>query len=250
MSDNIIKKGLIEEFHRYEFKFIVSSRAIVSIQKEIEHFMEYDGFTHKDLKNSYIVRSLYFDNSLASNYYEKIDGVRYRTKFRLRSYSFEHDSKTPIYLEKKGRHLNRVFKSRSNISYNDLDKTYKSERFSELHNIYSNDVFDDFIFQGYRKRLEPKVLVDYVRTPYVSDYDSNFRITIDSSIRVQKSQTLFPDVYNPIEALPGHVIVEVKFHRRIPAWFHRIIQTYNLDRVSVSKFVLGMTKANIAQNLS
>ena len=83
-----------------------------------------------------------------------------------------------------------------------------------------------------------------------NNYDSNFRVTLDSKIKVQRSNSLFPEIYNPIEALPGHVIMEVKFHRRIPAWFHRIIQTYNLDRVSVSKFVLGMTKSGIAQDLS
>ena len=33
---------------------------------------------------------------------------------------------------------------------------------------------------------------------------------------------------------------EVKFDRSIPLWFHRIIQSYNLRRESISKFVLGM----------
>ena len=156
----------------------------------------------------------------------------------------------PIFLEKKGRHLNRVFKSRSKIKHSDLNKIYERSRFSELCNTYSDDVFDDFVFLGYRKMQAPKVLVDYVRIPYTSNYDSNFRVTLDSKIKVQRSNSLFPEIYNPIEALPVHVIMEVKFHRRIPAWFHRIIQTYNLDRVSVSKFVLGMTKSGIAQDLS
>jgi hypothetical protein len=44
--------------------------------------------------------------------------------------------------------------------------------------------------------------------------------------------------------------MEVKFHRRIPAWFHRILQTYNLDRVSISKFVLGMSSTGLAIDLS
>ena len=35
----------------------------------------------------------------------------------------------------------------------------------------------------------------------------------------------------------------------MPKWFHRIVQTYNLRRLSVSKFCVGMEKADLVENL-
>ena len=191
------------------------------------------------------------NNIFASNFYEKIDGVRYRTKFRLRTYSNKNDQSSPMFLEQKGRHLNRVFKNRCRIDYEDLKRLYVESEYFELNNRYKNEVTEDFIFQGYKKKLKPRVLVDYIRKPYTSNYDSNFRITFDSCIQSKESSVLFPeDNYRLFKSLPGYVIMEVKFHRRIPAWFHRILQTYNLTRVSISKFVLGMTSTDLAIDLS
>ena len=245
------KNSKVEEFHRYEFKYVISSDIATTIQGEIENFMNYDGFIHEELGNAYLVRSLYFDNIFASNFYEKIDGVRYRTKFRLRTYSRENDNSSPMFLEQKGRHLNRVFKNRCHIDSEDLSKFYSEGSYAKIYNSYKNEVAEDFIFQAYKKKLKPRVLVDYIRKPYTSNYDSNFRITFDSSIESKKSLSLFPsENFGLIKSLPGYVIMEVKFHRRIPAWFHRILQTYNLSRVSISKFVLGMASTNLATDLS
>ena len=133
----------------------------------------------------------------------------------------------------------------------DLFFFISENKYSELTNIYQNEVAEDFVFQGYKKKLKPRVLVDYIRKPYTSNYDSNFRITFDSSIKSQESSSLFPkDDFRIVQSLPGYVIMEVKFHRRIPAWFHRILQTHNLSRVSISKFVIGMTSCNLATDLS
>jgi len=248
MLDNITK---VEEFHRYEFKYVINNDMAIILQNEIENFMNYDGYIHEELGNAYLVRSLYFDNVFASNFFEKIDGVRYRTKFRLRTYSKKNDNSSPLFLEQKGRHLNRVFKSRCLINTEDLGMFISENKYSELTNIYQNEVAEDFVFQGYKKKLKPRVLVDYIRKPYTSNYDSNFRITFDSSIKSQESSSLFPkDDFRIVQSLPGYVIMEVKFHRRIPAWFHRILQTHNLSRVSISKFVIGMTSCNLATDLS
>ena len=48
------------------------------------------------------------------------------------------------------------------------------------------------------------------------------------------------------QTIPGYEILEVKFDRTIPPWFQKIIQTYNLKRLSVSKFVLGCETTELA----
>ena len=49
---------------------------------------------------------------------------------------------------------------------------------------------------------------------------------------------------------PGYTILEVKFERGIPAWFHRTIQAYNLRRESISKFVYGICNQKIRNETS
>jgi hypothetical protein len=79
----------------------------------------------------------------------------------------------------------------------------------------------------------------------------NFRITFDSILLTTATGSLFPSSFqNWTEALAGHTILEVKFNRRIPAWFHRVLQAHNLRRFSISKFVRGMEATGLAINLS
>ncbi len=244
--------GSVEDFARFEFKYVLTKPVSDAVEAEIGHFMSYDGYVHPELGNRYFVRSLYFDNALATHYYEKIDGVMHRRKFRIRTYARQFESETPIYLEEKGRHIDRTFKSRVRLEHDDLPtllmpSTVSLPRFAGD----ANEILDRFFFMRQRRSLAPAVLVDYVRRPYISFYDLNFRLTFDSSLAAVATNTLFPgpDVVWR-NAVSGYTILEVKFHRRIPAWFHRIIKTYNLRRVSISKFCKGMEVCNLARDLS
>ena len=85
MQDFKVKK--IQKFARYEFKYLLNKKLRKLIEEDIHHFMAYDGFVHPELDNSYFVRSLYFDNNLSSNFFEKVDGIKKRSKYRIRTYS-------------------------------------------------------------------------------------------------------------------------------------------------------------------
>ena len=49
----------------------------------------------------------------------------------------------------------------------------------------------EFVSDTMKKRISPVVLVDYLRRPYVSEYDMNFRVTFDSNIMAKPSKSLF-----------------------------------------------------------
>ena len=212
--------------------------------------MKYDGYVHPEFNNSYFVRSLYFDSPNSFNFYEKIDGIKKRKKFRLRTYD-KSLGKSILFIEQKGRNVNRVFKHRTQIEEEDLCNFYEINEFQRLIKKYGDmGIINEFITDSVKRRVSPVVLVDYMRRPYISDFDMNFRITFDSQIKAKSSNTLFPNDNNFLHCLPGYTILEVKFFRKVPAWFHKIILVYNLERVSVSKFVLGMKTCRIATDLS
>ena len=52
------------------------------------------------------------------------------------------------------------------------------------------------------------------------------------------------------ELMPGYTVVEVKFRYHVPSWFHRIIQSFELRRVSISKICRGIEVLELAENLS
>jgi hypothetical protein len=243
-------KSKIQTFSRYEFKYLLDKKVSESIAIESEKFMDYDGYTHPTLGNMYFVRSLYFDNFLSSNFFEKVDGMRIRRKFRLRTYSDEFNKNIPIFLEEKGRNNQRTFKERVLINHNHYELFLDSNKSFDLLNLYpGNDLIERFVFNINRKRLTPKVLVDYNRKPLVNKHGLAFRLTFDSHINSLRTNSLF-DRSGGYKCKAGYTILEVKFDRSIPPWFHRIIQNYDMQRLSVSKFVLGMEVCNIAHDVS
>tara|TARA_B100000315_G_scaffold148030_1_gene136926 strand:- start:239 stop:982 length:744 start_codon:yes stop_codon:yes gene_type:complete len=238
---------------RYEFKYILNKKTSDQIEKEARNFMIYDGHVKKELNNKYFVRSLYFENNFSSNFYEKVDGMKIRRKYRLRTYSNFFDPKVPIFFEVKGRISERTYKKRINIKNKYLNLFLSQSQNFNLLDLYpNNEMIINFIFDSFRKNLKPLILVDYKRRPYINKFGLYFRLTFDTNLLSSKTNNLFSnDKYSSwLECKAGYTILEVKFDRSIPAWFHRIIQCYNLKRRSISKFVLGMSSSGLARETS
>lgn len=242
----------IEDFTRFEFKYVLNSERVRLVERDIEQFMTPDGYISANYDENYYVRSLYYDNRQRRNYYEKIDGVKSRRKYRLRTYAPAQDATVPVFLEEKNRIDNRVFKYRTNLdpdSVSELDDEGDVLRLKERHP--NNVLIDRFAVRQFRFQERPVVVVSYLRRAFVSDYDINFRITLDSKLEAAPSRHLFGESPGEVRScLAGFTIMEIKFARRIPSWFHRILQAYQLQRLSISKYCKAMEACNLAVDLS
>ena len=240
-----------ETFSRYEFKYLLNNNLSKLIEDEAKHFMSLDDFANKLPSKSYFVRSLYFDNRSFTNFFEKVDGIKTRRKYRLRTYSKKLEDNSPIYLETKGRNLERTFKKRVKINKKETNYFIDPSVNTELIKKYpQNELINNFVFDTMKKNLIPTVLIDYNRKPYVNNHGLYFRLTFDSQLRSSRSNKLFLNNNMTLECNSGYTILEVKFHRSIPAWFHRIIQCYNLRRRSISKFVIGICSCKLESETS
>jgi hypothetical protein len=95
--------------------------------------------------------------------------------------------------------------------------------------------------------IRPVALIDYLRRPYISKYDHEFRVTFDEQLTGIETQVMFPDqTSRRRKLLPGFTVMEVKFDTTVPAWFHGILQSYELTRVPLSKICEGMKSLDIA----
>jgi hypothetical protein len=241
------------EFLRFEFKYILRQSLRDEIENQLSHFLQPDPVVADRPDRKYVVRSLYFDDPAFSSYYDKIDGLTHRAKFRLRTYSNDPQEACDTFLEIKGRHNQKVFKKRvpmipgedSLFTGDDRNIAQKILRQAE-----HGHVRDRFQYECLRKSIRPVMLIDYLRRPYVSRFSHDFRITFDDHLHGMRSDNLYPDDRGRRRALlRGYTVMEVKFSTQIPPWFHRIIRSYQLERVSVSKVCAGIDAWNLTPRL-
>lgn len=242
----------ITDFSRYEFKYVVNTRTARSFEDEIKNFMQYDSFIEELDEKKYPVRSLYFDNIGNSKFYEKIDGLKRREKYRLRTYSAHRDGFNDVFFEIKGKQNERTYKRRVKVEPAHIEFFENIDRCFELLDLYQGvDIIEGFVAAVQREKLLPRVLIDYDRRPYVSGFDTYFRITLDDNLKAMASHCLHDHNFgSQKKCIAGFKIIEVKFQRRVPRWFHRLIQTYEFRRQSISKYVVGMKTCDLAIDLS
>jgi len=245
-------KKIQNHFLRYEFKYILPEKIKTEVECELAHFLQLDSFVESINNKRYFVRSLYFDNPSYGLYYEKIDGLKHRQKFRIRTYQRSYDENTPIYLELKGRYNNYVYKHRVPVSI----ESSKEEQVNIsslickrlLRENNNNPIAQQFVYDTIVKNIKPVMLIDYQRRPYQSKYDHEFRVTFDDVLYGTQTNTLFPkDEVHSRSLISGYTIMEIKFGKHVPAWFHKIMIKYQLERVSVSKYCLGMQSTDLVE---
>ena len=144
-----------ESFSRYEFKYILSKKKSDQIELECKHFMKFDENVKEVNDNKYFVRSLYFDNIESVNFFDKVDGIKTRRKFRLRTYTNVLKDNESIYLEMKGRHNQRTYKIRTKIKNDHLKFFYNEIEYPNLLKYYDKDnpVINAFIYDGLKKKF-------------------------------------------------------------------------------------------------
>jgi len=241
------------DFLRFEFKYVLPFALRREFESELGYFMSLDPYVSSQRHQRYFVRSLYFDDDVNTFYYEKTDGVMSRRKYRIRTYTDAREEDCAIFLEVKGRYNALVYKHRVELPHTVI-RDLEAGRSALLNGFIGlekdSDVVRSFLYDSFRMRLKPVLLVDYERRPYVSRFAPDFRVTFDESLSSTVTTSLFGGATDRRRVfMPGYTVVEVKFRRHIPAWFHRLTQFYELRRVSVSKYCKGMERTGLVENL-
>lgn len=229
-------------FSRFEFKYLLPPALREQVEGELQHFVELDPYVRGQAEHRYVVRSLYWDDARFSAFEDKVDGRMHRSKFRLRTYTTDPLDSTPRFLEIKGRHNNLVFKHRMPVAIGPEESQVGGAALCDLIELHGVDgpIRNEFSFQLARRRIRPYALIDYLRRPYISKFDPEFRLTFDEELRATATDRLFPEpTARSRRIASGYTVMELKFRHHVPAWFHRIIQAYELRRRSFSKVCEG-----------
>jgi len=251
IEDFLIQKQAPKlKFQRFEFKYIVEPFMVDKIIGQLLNYMDWDTYAINRPDKSYSVSSLYFDTANFTCYHQKMAGVRQRQKLRLRTYETDLEPKTPIFMEIKRRNQAIVFKDRLIVNYQDCPGFISTGQIEiDLKRGFSQErqTFKNFLWIKNRNCLLPKIMITYKRKPLMDKVNQGFRITFDYDIKAYPANKLFFSD-RTIEVFPQKCIMELKYNNSIPAWFHRIIQRYQLERVSFSKYCRSLEKVQTYYN--
>lgn len=230
------KPRIAIHFHRYEMKYLFPSNVRDGIIPVLLQYMDFDDFGKSFPENAYPVLSLYFDTPGLSSYYEKINGLRSRKKLRIRFYSRNFSDNTPVFLEIKRKYDAVVVKDRLSLTHREcFDLIHSLKIPKNFANARDESFVNEFLWLKLSSGMIPQNIVLYKRMAFVSKINPRFRVTLDDDIETHRADWI-QDERNGVRVSPGYTVLEVKFDSILPAWFHKILVSYNLERVAFSKY--------------
>lgn len=236
----------LHAFNRYEIKYFVDELRVPTLRDELAARMAADPHSPH---GGYPVTSLYYDTPDLRFYWEKIEGLRFRRKVRMRLYGAPSacTDDTPVHIEIKQR-VNRVTqKRRIALPYRtalrwldgreDIDCDPSQRPFvNEVSTLIGN------------LDLRPIVTTGYLREAFIGrDADLGLRVTIDHKVHGRDRDFHFASgAQNRFTIPPKLAIVEVKANERVPYWITDLLARVDMSVVRISKYCQSVQAFDLA----
>jgi len=194
--------------YRHECKHEISYADSLTLQMRLSAVMKKDSHA---IDGKYEIRSIYFDTPEDKALREKINGINFREKFRIRFYN---EDTSFIHLEKKSKINGLCSKESCLITKEEAQRIIDGDIawMIESDRPLCKELYSKMVYQ----RLSPKTIVDYTRIPFIYG-PGNVRATIDFNIRTGDYRT---DFLNPetltLPAGKSPIIFEVKWDEYLP----------------------------------
>lgn len=226
----------IRAFNRFELKYLIGRDQIETVRRDLSDRLVTDPHSHG---GSYGVWSLYYDTADLRFYWEKIDGIKFRRKLRIRHYgtpsSLAND--TSVFVEIKQR-INRVTQKRR------LGLPYSAAlRLCAGRDVPTKTTEETAVANEVQRLvggldLQPAAITGYQRLAMIGrDTDAGLRVTFDTHLRGRTSDLeLHSAVVSDPVLEPTLAIVEVKVNERVPYWLTEKVARHNMQLIRISKY--------------
>ena len=204
------------------------------LKHHLSFLMDLDSHSLSSEK-SYFIRSLYFDDIMHTAYREKVDGVEFRTKYRIRMYN---QDRRMLRLECKQKAESVTAKETIVLSEYVVNKIVSGDIYdipTEEDNLLSR-----FLVDKRHNNLVPAIVVDYDRLAFTYPL-SDVRITFDENVRSGVyNYNLFDNNLVGIPIIDDYeTIVEIKFNDFLPESLMLMLDTIPKFRMAISKFAFS-----------
>lgn len=227
----------LHAFNRFELKYLVPAYQTGEIRTELSERMDRDPYAGP---RGYGVWSVYYDTARLRFYYEKIEGLKFRRKLRIRRYGETGepaDDASLVSVEIKQR-VNRVTQKRRVIlPYRQARALCDGRQRIEVDPAlqpFVDEVLDLII----RLDLRPIAMTGYRREPYVgTGADLGLRVTLDHRVRGRdRDFDLRAETQNRYIIRPDLAVMEVKVNERAPYWITDLAARHGLEIQRISKY--------------
>jgi hypothetical protein len=242
---------------RQELKYVIPQSLADRIALYVRSYCDPD-LSLPTGQTEYRITNLYLDSPDLQLLWEKKTLRWARMKARIRTYGERADG--PVFVELKRRYGEIVSKTRTKAPREtwaalvDAPTALNPDLFPNS----KIDVLEDFCVQCERYRLVPTIALRYDRKPLIGRYDREIRITFDRAVRLAPARgtefVVDDRDYLPLTfhaGLSTHeppIVLELKFNRAFPYWMQQLVERFDLDRGSFSKYTRCMDQM-LAENL-
>lgn len=224
--------------YRNEWKYICTEIDLELIRRRLGALMRLD--PNQRGKESYHIRSLYFDDVADNCFHANAEGLDYRKKFRIRIYN---RSDTRILLEIKYKIHGMTKKESCPLSREQCRILMNGG----LPACYTDSPppLKQLCLAIRTTCMHPVAIVEYERTAFTAPA-GNVRITLDRNIAGSRYTGRFFDKALPL--LPvmeqGKHILEVKYDEVLPSYIAAALDTGRLEQTAFSKYCACRLRLN------
>jgi len=234
----------IRKFNRFELKYVITLQQAEQFKTALRAYLVPD--EHGNNNGRYALASLYYDSPDFRCYQEKLDGIKFRRKLRIRLYETGEllTDETPVFVEIKQRVDRVTQKRRASLPYSQALRLCNDRQIPD-HAPEDKAIIEEIYVFLWQYNLRPVSLVRYTRQAFVgTEYDIGLRVTFDTSLSFQSHPLRLHEQPSGLPMLPASLVVmEVKVNERIPYWLTEMIAAHNLQMVRVSKYCRSIEAA-------
>ncbi len=244
LSINPNPTSAVRSFNRFELKYLLTSDQANAFRDDLVHYVDLD--PHAGPTGSYPLASLYYDTEDHRFYWEKLDGIKFRRKLRIRSYDPAPEPSTMVFAEIKQR-VNRVTQKRRIVAPLAEALALCGSGIVPPHDPRDTATYDEIASMTLYYDLRRAVITLYEREAYVGrEPDPGLRVTFDKDIRY-RSRDL--DLTSPGPGLPAinpsWEVMEVKVNERIPFWLTELVARHDCELIRISKYCQSLEAAEL-----
>jgi hypothetical protein len=227
---------------RAELKYVITHDQRCRLLELWGRHLVKDAHSDEDARTP--ILSQYYDTPELTFVREKVDGISFRNKVRLRTYGYRFSSDGAVVVEIKQRLGDRVRKVREFLpDFQDEQLDPAAWRFQDPANRAAFNVLME------RHRLVPSAQTWYLREAYECVVEPEVRVTFDSSLtalhpgeQLSRSRLSDPRAKVLTENL---IILEVKSTAGLPPWVTSGALAVGLEQRAVPKYVMCIAKLGL-----
>jgi VTC domain len=214
-----------------EVKFVIDERLALRVSEWARTHLQPDPHGAGPFGDEYRISTLYFDTR-RFDVFHRNDSFG-RAKYRVRRYG----DANAVFFERKLRRPGLLIKRRTR---DDVDV---------LERLGGGIIDPDWAAHWFQRRLVVRTLrpvcqISYQRTARIARTTEGLvRLTLDGGLRALPVDSPRFAIDPGAEFLDGRLVLELKYHARVPALFRRLVEEFALVPDSASKYRLGMATA-------